>query len=497
MKICDDLRAAVLQAAIQGKLTKQLPEDGDAKDLLAQISKEKARLIAEKKIKKERSLSPLTETEISFDIPENWAWVKLGELLKFVSDGTHKTPKYVHEGVPFLSVKDISKGYFDLSNIKYITSEEHEELTKRCKPSRDDILVCRIGTLGKAIKVDIDIEFSIFVSLGLLRAVDVRTVDYLVQVINSPHGIQWIDHVKVGGGTHTNKINLISFPEFAIPLPPLAEQHRIVARVEELMARIDELEAIENKLEELKKAFQEDMKAALLQAAMQGKLTEQLPEDGDAEDLLSQIVRVKEELAKENKIKKEKNIDPIDCSETPFEIPEKWTWSYLGDIFHHIAGKALNSKNTLGSKHKYITTSNVYWDHFELDNLKEMYYTDDEVEKYSVKKGDLLVLEGGDIGRTAIWDKDESYCIQNHLHRLRPYVDVAIKYFFYCMMYFKNAGMVNGKGIAIQGLSANALHSIVLPLPPLAEQKRIVEKLDKLLLLCEDLTEEKLMEAVS
>ena len=119
-----------------------------------------------------------------------------------------------------------------------------------------------------------------------------------------------------------------------------------------------------------------------------------------------------------------------------------------------------------------------------------MYYTDDEIEKYSVKKGDLLVLEGGDIGRTAIWNLDESYCIQNHLHRLRPYVMVAVKYFYYCMMYFKSAGMVNGKGIAIQGLSSNALHSIVVPVPPLAEQKRIVEKLDKLLPLCDGLVEE-------
>lgn len=241
------------------------------------------------------------------------------------------------------------------------------------------------------------------------------------------------------------------------------------------------------RLKRINTAFPSDMKAALLQAAMQGKLTEQLPEDGNAKTLLEQIQEEKARLIKEKKIKKEKILAPISEDQVPFEIPENWKWCYLGDVFNHVAGKALNSRNTTGSKHKYITTSNVYWDHFELNNLKEMYYTDEEVEKYSVKKGDLLVLEGGDVGRTAIWNLVESYCVQNHIHRLRPYIQVNVKYFYYSMMYFKLTGAISGKGIAIQGLSASALHSINIPLPPLAEQYRIVEKLDKLLPLCESL----------
>ena len=257
------------------------------------------------------------------------------------------------------------------------------------------------------------------------------------------------------------------------------------------MAKIDELEKVENELNALHKAFPGDMKAALLQAAMQGKLTEQLPEDGNAEDLLKSIETEKAKLIAEKKIKKQKASEPISEEDAPLQIPSNWSWAYIGDIFSHNAGKALNAKNQVGSKHKYITTSNVYWDHFELDNLKEMYYTDEEVEKYSVKKGDLLVLEGGDIGRSAIWNLDVSYCIQNHLHCLRPYLasSTNVKYYYYLMMLYKQIGAVNGKGIAIQGLSANALHSIAVPVAPLAEQQRIVERLDKLLPLCDSLEE--------
>ena len=236
-----DMKASLLQAAIQGKLTEQLATDGDAETLYADIQKEKQRLTKEGKIKKEKPLPEITDDDIPFDIPENWKWVRLGTLLKFVSDGTHKTPTYVSNGIPFLSVQNISKGYFDFSKIKYISEREHEELTKRCLPQRSDILVCRIGTLGRAIKVTLDFEFSIFVSLGLLRSVSEEIVDWIIFIINSPYGSEWIDSVKVGGGTHTNKINLNSFPDMLIPLPPLAEQKRLVEKLAQILPLCDSM----------------------------------------------------------------------------------------------------------------------------------------------------------------------------------------------------------------------------------------------------------------
>ena len=229
----------------------------------------------------------------------------------------------------------------------------------------------------------------------------------------------------------------------------------------------------------------EQLKNAILQLAIQGKLVEQRKEEGTGEELYKEIQEEKKKQIKEGKLKKQKALPEITEDKIPLKIPKSWKWCYIGDIFNHISGKALNSKNTKGIKHKYITTSNVYWDSFKLDNLKEMYYTEDEIEKYSLKLNDLLVLEGGDVGRAAIWNLTETYCFQNHIHRLRPFLNVSIKYFYYNFILLKNKNIIEGKGIGIKGLSSDALHRIIVPLPPLAEQKRIVEKIEELLPLVE------------
>ena len=231
----------------------------------------------------------------------------------------------------------------------------------------------------------------------------------------------------------------------------------------------------------------QELKNSILQLAIQGKLVEQRPEEGTAEELYRQIQKEKQSLIKAGKIKKEKPLPEIAEDEKPFDIPESWKWVYIGELFQHNTGKALNSSDKSGEPYEYITTSNVYWNHFELDKLKTMLFTDAELEKCTVQKGDLLVLEGGDCGRAAIWSYDFPMRIQNHIHRLRPYGTFCLDYFYHVFYLYKNTGMINGKGIAIQGLSANVLHSLIVPLPPLAEQKRIVAKLEELLPLCERL----------
>ena len=165
------------------------------------------------------------------------------------------------------------------------------------------------------------------------------------------------------------------------------------------------------------------------------------------------------------------------ADEVPFDIPESWEWVRLGEIFQHNTGKALNSSNKSGVLLEYITTSNLYWDRFELENLRSMYFTENEIEKCQVSKGDLLVCEGGDIGRAAIWLKDYKICIQNHIHRLRSYVPLCTRFYYYVFFLYKYAGWIGGKGIGIQGLSSNALHSLLVPVPPIAEQERIVKRL--------------------
>ena len=225
----------------------------------------------------------------------------------------------------------------------------------------------------------------------------------------------------------------------------------------------------------------QELKNSILQLAIQGKLVEQRPEEGTAEELFARIQEEKQRLIKEGKIKKEKPLPEITEDEKPFEIPESWMWVRLGEIFQHNTGKALNSTNRSGVSLKYITTSNLYWNRFELSNLKEMFFTDTELEKCTVQKGDLLVCEGGDIGRAAIWQSDDNIRIQNHIHRLRAYSTVCTEFFYYLFYLYKHAGWIGGKGIGIQGLSSKAIHILVFPLPPFAEQKRIVAKIEELL----------------
>ena len=257
----------------------------------------------------------------------------------------------------------------------------------------------------------------------------------------------------------------------------------------------------------------QQLKNSILQMAVSGKLVPQDLNDEPASVLLERIRKEKEQLIKEGKIKKEKNpsyifrgadntpyekvgkSEPVSIAdEVPFEIPDSWEWCRLGDIFYHNTGKALNASNQSGQLLEYITTSNLYWDRFELDSLRQMYFTDVEIEKCTATKGDLLVCEGGDIGRAAIWPYDYDIRIQNHIHRLRSYISVCTEFYYYLFYLYKHVGWIGGEGIGIQGLSANALHTLLFPLPPLEEQQRIVQKIKEIEPITEkyEIAEEKL-----
>ena len=244
------------------------------------------------------------------------------------------------------------------------------------------------------------------------------------------------------------------------------------------------------------------LRQKILDLAIRGKLVPQDPNDEPAEVLLERIREQKQQMLKEGKLKKKdlkndtiifKGEDNLHYEkfqdgskkcidfETDYEIPDNWLWCNLGLLFNHNTGKALNSSNSTGKALTYITTSNVYWNRFELNNLKSMPFADSELEKCTVKKGDLLVCEGGDIGRAAIWNFDDEIRIQNHLHRLRVYDNVETIFYYYVLYLYKLKGKINGKGIGLQGLSSSALHSIIVPVPPIAEQKKIVMSIEKMI----------------
>ena len=228
------------------------------------------------------------------------------------------------------------------------------------------------------------------------------------------------------------------------------------------------------------------LRQKILDLAIHGKLVPQDPNDEPASVLLERIRAEKERLIKEGKIKVPKRSKSTSgtshyTKEEPWELPEGWVWTTLGTLFLHNTGKALNALDKRGKRMTYITTSNLYWDRFDLNVLKEMCFTDNELEKCTVRKGDLLVCEGGDIGRAAIWESDDEIRIQNHIHRLRGLVHICHRLFMYWLMYLKSEGYIGGKGIGLMGLSSGELDSLFVPLPPIREQYAIVQQIDLLL----------------
>ena len=479
------LKNSILQWAIQGKLVPQDPNDEPASVLLEKIRAEKARLVKEGKLKKkDLEVKPIAEDEIPFEIPKGWEWARLSMFCTRFSTGpfgtmVHKEDYVDTNGHPLINPTNIKNGRICCDGIKMVSDNKYNELSSYTLQT-DDIVLARRGDLSKVAVVSKN-ECGWLAGTGafFMHFVEVLSLPYFIYLYTSSYCQNYLLAQSVGGTM--NNLNQTLLSDFLVPLPPLAEQHRIVAKIEGLMPLVEKYGAAQNTLDEWNQALPEKLKKSILQEAIQGRLVPQDPTDEPASVLLERICEEKKRLVKEGKLKKKDlEVKPIEEDEIPFEIPESWEWVRMGAIFNHSSGKQLCAGDIEGTLRKYITTSNLYWDRFELDNLKSMYYKDSELEKCTAIQGDLLVCEGGDIGRSAIWPYDYEICLQNHVHRLRPYVNGYTRFVYYVMWFYKGAGLVGGKGIGIQGLSASALKSIIIPLPPLAEQRRIVAKIEEL-----------------
>ena len=317
---------------------------------------------------------------------------------------------------------------------------------------------------------------------------------FVLYFLESPY---FIDEAIFKGTANQQRIIVGYLENKLFPLPSLAEQERIVTKVRLVMPVIDKYSKSQEHLNKINTELNESLKKSILQEAIQGKLAPQITEEGTAQELLEQIKQEKQKLVKEGKLKKSALTDSvifrgddnkyyeqignkhIDITNSiPFDIPLSWQWIRLGTLFNHCTGKALNASNKEGVMKSYITTSNLYWNHFALDKLKQMPFTENELDKCTVTYGDLLVCEGGDIGRAAVWREDYNICIQNHVHKLRSFIPTCIMFYFYVFYFYKSAGYIGGKGIGIQGLSSRALDQLTIPLPPKSEQERIVEKIE-------------------
>ena len=271
-----ELKNSILQLAIQGKLVEQRPEEGTGEELYRQIQAEKRRLIKAGKIKKDKPLPEIAEDEKPFDIPESWKWCRLSEVID-VRDGTHDSPKYVLVGIPLVTSKNLVNGVIDYSNVKYITQEDADKINARSMVDDDDILFAMIGSIGNPVLVKKNREFCIK-NMALFKRfanteISMRYVYWFLFYA------QYKLKKEASGGVQSF-ISLSRFREYLVPLPPIAEQKRIVAKIEELLPYIDRYAASYERLEQVNTEFPEDMKKSVLQYAIQGKLVEQRAEEG-------------------------------------------------------------------------------------------------------------------------------------------------------------------------------------------------------------------------
>ena len=490
----EQLKASILQLAIQGKLVEQRPEEGTSEDLYQQIQEEKQKLIKEGKLKKEKPLAPIADEEIPFDIPDSWRWVRVADLIQVLNGDRGKNypskDKLKEIGIPFVSASNLDgKTVVKDSNLKCL-SEEQYSLLRAGKLQKDDILVCIRGSLGKCATYPFD-KGAIASSLIICRPyIQKRSeiTDYVMNYLKS--NLFYSEISKYDNGTAQPNLAAKDFCKFLLPLPPLAEQKRIVAKVEELFPLVEKYKKAYSELEILNSKFSGDMKKSILQYAIQGKLVEQRPEGGTSEDLYQQIQEEKQNLIKEGKLKKEKTLAPIEDDEIPFDIPEHWKWARLSSLVS-VLGDGLHGTPS------YDVNGNVYF--INGNNLKNgkivindltKKVSKEEAKKYykDLNQSSLLVSINGTLGNVAFYDNEpvilgKSACYFNLIGHLD-------KYFFKVLIdsdYFQSYLTNFATGTTIKNVPLSAMRSVLIPLPPLAEQKRIVAKVEELIALCDKL----------
>ena len=474
-----ELKNSILQLAIQGKLVEQRPEEGTAQELYAQIQAEKQRLIKEGKLKKEKPLPEITENEKPFDIPDEWMWVRIGQI-------------------------------FNLQAGKNITATDIYD-----EPSEKHKYLCYggNGVRGYVSRFNREGNFALIGRQGALCGnINIANGQFYA----TEHAVV-VDHYNLTdvlwGGWFLKALNLNQYatataqPGLAvsniikvlIPLPPLAEQKRIVAEIEELLPLVDRYEQAWTKLKDFNRRFPEDMKKSILQQAIQGKLVEQRPEEGTAQELYAQIQAEKQRLVKEGKIKKEKPLPEIMEEEKPFEIPEGWMWCRLNDISWYLdAGKSPKCDKQPVNNNEWgvITTTAIQSGQFDETQNKILPYDFAVNTNMQIHKGDILITRAGPTNRTGVACVVKS--IQYNLILSDKTVRINTTNNFLCKDYIVMAlnspqirllilELMSGMDKQQVNISQDKYKTLVLPLPPLAEQKRIVERVEELLAMCERL----------
>ena len=418
-----------------------------------------------------------------FDIPDSWKWVRIGDLFQHNTGKALNSSDKNGRSYEYITTSNVYWNEFKLDQLKQMLFTD-EELEK-CSIRKGDLLVLEGGDVGRAAIWEYDFEMRIQNHIHRLRPYGQVIIKYIFYIFLLYKSIGYINGKGIGiKGLSANVLH-----NLLIPLPPLPEQKRIVAKIDELLPLVDRYEQAWQRLEVLNSRFPVDMQKSVLQLAIQGKLVPQLPEEGTGEDLFRQIQSEKQALIQSGKIKKEKPLPEITEDEISFDIPESWKWVRLRDISSMCLGKMLDRQKNTGTPCLYLRNVNVRWGSFDLSDLLEMKFDDKDDERFLIRKNDLVMCEGGEPGRCAVWESDEPFHFQKALHRIRFYGGVYPYLYGYFFLLYNNNGLLNSlfTGATIKHLTGQVLERVAIPLPPLAEQKRIVARLEELLPLCERL----------
>ena len=473
-----ELKNSILQLAIQGKLVEQRPEEGTAGELLATVVI--GNLVDGQRVK-QKTIVDITEDDFAFEIPKSWEWVKLGSICIIARGGSPRPIKdYITtepNGVNWIKIGDTEK------NGKYINSTAEKIKPSGVSKSRmvhaGDFLLTNSMSFGRPyiLKIDGCIHDGWLV---ISQSAEFFYQDYLYWMLSSGYAYsQFCGRVS---GAVVKNLNSDKVANSVFPLPPLAEQKRIVAKIEELLPLVDRYEKAWNQLKELDKRFPEDMQKALLQWAIQGKLVEQCPEEGTGEELYQQIQAEKQALIKSGKIKKEKPLPEITEDEVPFEIPESWQWVRLGNVITLLSGTDFkpDEYNDHNRGIPYITGASC------LSATGVLVNRWTEMPRVIAKRGDvLLVCKGSGYGKAVICNIDEAH-IARQIMVIKHSSQLDMNYIIAFVKANLQSIKANGQGV-IPGIDRGSVLNMIFPLPPLAEQKRIVARLEEFLPLCERL----------
>ncbi len=472
-----NLKNAIFELAIHGKLVEQNKNDESANILIEKLKLEKDELIKNRSIKKEKPLAKIDDKEKPFNIPDNWQWIRLGEIGLTNVGLTYSPSEISSKGIPVLRSTNIKEGKINYNNLIKVNKEINDKLLVK----KNDILICvRNGSknlISKSALIEEDgMTFGVF--MAIYRS---QCNKYIHKFINSP---LFYKQLNKSNTTTINQITQDTLKNIICPLPPLLEQQCIVNKLEQLMILIDKYNVYQQELSLIQSKFPQDLKNSILNFAIQGKLIKQNKEDEPVSLLLQKIREEKQKLIKEKKLRKEEQLPKVKEDEKLFNVPNNWEWVRIGDVINLFTGNSINKNDKLKKYsnllegYNYISTKDIEFNNINYNNgIKIPFNTSMKIGKAN---SSILCIEGGSAGKK-VGFLTQDICFCNKLCVFEPIL-LNPKYLFYYLQspIFIHNFQHNKTGI-VGGVSISNLKLMPMPLPPLSEQQNIVDKLEILM----------------